>query len=133
MLLLRGDTMNGSQEVLNFINDIYDSQPKENGEAIRRLFHSGYCYYFANMLKIAFGRGTVCLAYPFGHVVWLDTDGIAYDIEGVTISEYEKLVDIDCLPELKYSFMHIRGLNSPDDIKERIDILLLSHPEFIKQ
>lgn len=125
--------MDGSPEVMNFIDDIYASQPEENSEAIRELFHCGYCYYFANMLKIAFGRGTVCLAYPFGHVVWLDTDGIAYDIEGVSISEYEKLVDIDCMEELKYDFMHIRGLNSPPDIKERLDILLEQHPEFIKQ
>ena len=125
--------MEGSPEVLNFINDIYDSQPEENSEAIRHLFHCGYCYYFASMLKTAFGRGTICLAYPFGHIVWLDTDGIPYDIEGVTISEYEKLVDIDCLPELKHDFMHIRGLKSPPDIKERVDILLKDHPEFIKQ
>lgn len=124
--------MNGSTEVLNFINDIYTSQPEENGEAIRHLFHCGYCYYFANMLKLAFGKGTVCLAYPFGHIVWVDTDGIAYDIEGVSISEYEKLIDIDCIPELKYDFMHIRGLSSPINIKEQVDSFIEKHPEYIK-
>lgn len=131
--IVNGHPVNASQEVIDFIDDIYASQPREHNEAIRSLFHNGYCYYFANMLKMAFGRGTVCLAYPFGHIVWLDTDGIAYDIEGVTISEYEKLVDIECLPELKYDFMHVRGLQSPPDIKERVDKLLLEHPEFIKR
>lgn len=124
--------MDKSTEVLKFIDEIYASQPKENREAIRRLFHCGYCYYFANMLKLAFNRGTVCLAYPFGHVVWLDVDGVAYDIEGVTASEYEKLVDIDCFPELKYDFMHVDGLISPPDIRERVDIFLKVHPELIK-
>lgn len=124
--------MDNSNEVLDFINDIYNSQPEENGEAIRALFHNGYCYYFAQMLKMAFNRGIVCLAYPFGHIVWLDDDGKAYDIEGISISEYEKLVDIDCLPELKYDFMHVRGLDSLTDIRERVDALLKEHPEFIK-
>lgn len=125
--------MEGSPEVLNFINDIYASQAEENWEVIRELFRCGYCYYFANILKIAFGRGSVCLAYPFGHIIWLDTDDVPYDIEGVASLEYEKLIDIDCIEELKYDFMHIRGLHSPPDTKQRVDILIAQHPEFIKQ
>ncbi len=123
----------GSPDVMAFIGAIYDSRPEEHAEAVRGFLRSGYCYYFAHMLKLAFGRGTVCLAYPLGHAVWLDEDGIPYDAEGVCMSEYEKLVDIDCLPELKYDFMHVPELASPPDIRERVDMLLEKHPEFIKQ
>lgn len=119
-------------DVLQFIDGIYASQPKENAEAIRSLFHNGYCYYFANMLKMAFRRGTVCLAYPLGHIVWVDTDGTPYDIEGISISEYEALVDVDCVTELKYDFMHVNGLQSPKNIRELVEKSMAEHPEYIK-
>ncbi len=122
----------GDPAVLSFIDGIYESQPKENAEAIQALFHNGYCYYFAHMLRRAFSRGTVCLAYPFGHVVWLDEDGVAYDVEGVSCSEYEKLIDIDCIPELKHDFMHVDGMRSPMDIRQRVEAIIKDHPAYVK-
>lgn len=71
-------------EVLKFIGDFagYDKLPEYNWEVIRKKFRAGYCYYFAHMLRNAFERGEVCWAAPFSHVVWVDTDGTPYDIEG---------------------------------------------------
>lgn len=122
----------GDGQVLDFINNIYEGRTPEECEAIRTLFRAGYCYYFANMLKLAFGRGTVCLAYPFAHVVWADDDGTAYDAEGSYEGGCEMLVDIGCVPGLKLGFMHVPGLESPADIREQVDEAIKKHPEFIK-
>lgn len=84
-----------NMEVIKFIDSITDF-PDRNGkvsENIEHLFCAGYCYYFANMLQLAFG-GTVCWVQDKGHVVWLDgTDvfnDIAYDVTGV-YTDYERL------------------------------------------
>lgn len=58
-------------------------QGAENSETIRNLFSSGYCYHFALILQHCFKRGDVCLAYPFGYMVWRDVNGVVYGIEGV--------------------------------------------------
>ena len=50
-------------------------------EEFRKLFTQGYCWHFAKMLQATFGRGTVCVAFHIAHMVWVDTDGTAYDIE----------------------------------------------------
>lgn len=64
---------------LDFINEF-----RGDSEDIRSKFRNGYCYYFAKMLKITYGRGDICLTAPFGHFVWVDeTDDKAYDIEGL--------------------------------------------------
>ena len=39
------------------------------------------------MLKLAFKRGEVCWAAPYGHMVWVDDDGIPYDISGLDDSD----------------------------------------------
>lgn len=56
-------------QVIQFIAGfLYDT--KSNGSAVLQdVFLSGYCYYFAVMLKTAFGRGTVCQTYPSSHMV----------------------------------------------------------------
>lgn len=56
-------------------------------EAIRYLFHAGYCYHFAVILKEMFG-GTITWHKGFSHIVWtndkvITKDSIFYDIEGV--------------------------------------------------
>ena len=72
------------EQVLHFIYDFRTMQKSEAAEeAIYTQFESGYCYYFAHMLKLAFKRGEVCWAAPYGHMVWVDDDGIPYDISGV--------------------------------------------------
>lgn len=99
------------EEVIQFIADILYHQGPENAECIRRLFRAGYCYYFANILYDAFKRGTVCLAYPFGHIVWVDTNAIAYDIEGVN-QEYQALIPIEKLGNGINDFRHVSGISS---------------------
>lgn len=83
------------EEVLRFI---YDFSVKQGyGEAEKVLYQqfiSGYCYYFACMLKAAFNRGEVCWAAPYGHIVWVDENDIPYDISGVNKSETD-----DYIPE----------------------------------
>lgn len=80
------------QEVLKFIDDFknHSNIPYE----IERLFRSGYCYYFAHILKDAFNRGEVCWCAPLGHIVWTDTDGVSYDIEGINNSECLEYIPI---------------------------------------
>ena len=76
------------EQVLQFIYDFRTMQKSEAAEeAIYTQFESGYCYYFAHMLKLAFKRGEVCWAAPYGQMVWVDDDGIPYDISGVDDSD----------------------------------------------
>lgn len=71
-------------------------------------FRAGYCYFFAHMLQDAFQRGTVCLAAPFSHWVWEDTDKQLYDIGGLYDGEA-----LYFIPEEEYtlddidSFFHL--------------------------
>lgn len=76
-------------DVLAFITDMscHSAVNEQEYEALRSTFRAGYCYYFAHMLKLAFNRGEVCWAAPFGHFVWVDDNGVPYDIEGVNFGE----------------------------------------------
>ena len=67
-----------------FIDDFMGAQfgERHTQDKFREKFKNGYCYYFAHMLKLAFNRGEVCWAAPNSHFVWVDDDGIAYDIDG---------------------------------------------------
>lgn len=60
-------------------------------------FNNGYCFHFANMLKTTFDRGGLCLTYPYSHFVWMDDDGLAYDINGVYVKEAHD-DDIEYIP-----------------------------------
>lgn len=66
----------------------------ESEDVLYKQFSSGYCYYFAHMLQAAFGRGEVCWAAPYGHIVWVDEGGTPYDISGVNDSDTK-----DYIPE----------------------------------
>ena len=115
---------NASKQVLYFIFDMMYHEGEDNDEVIRHLFHNGYCYYFANMLKLAFNRGEVCWAAPFGHFVWKDDNGICYDIEGVTISEAEYYIPVSYIEDGIKDFLHIRDVfynASQDDISRWIN------------
>lgn len=103
---------NANLQVLYFIADIlYHSINLANSEIIRSLFHNGYCYYFANMLKIAFNRGEICWAAPYGHFVWQDDNGVCYDIEGVTISEADYFIPVSYIGDGIKDFLHIRDVS----------------------
>ena len=75
---------NAKTEPEKFINNFMDSgyASEDDMMKLREKFRNGYCYYFATILKTAFNRGEICWTAPFGHFVWVDTDGKAYDIEG---------------------------------------------------
>lgn len=76
-----GDYSRYNEQVVTFIaNILYDKRNEQ--DTIRSFFRAGYCYYFANLLKTAFGRGIICQAEPFGYMVWVDEDGCAYDVNG---------------------------------------------------
>ena len=98
-------------QVIYFIADILYHMGNDNTETIRTLFHSGYCLYFAEMLKTAFNRGEVCWAAPFGHFVWKDDNDVCYDIEGVTISEADYFIPVSFLGNALDDFRHVRGVS----------------------
>ena len=105
-------TPEASEEVLRFIgNFTFHEVPEQNlndsYEAIRSTFRAGYCYYFAVMLQTAFKRGTIAQAYPFAHIVWVDYDGIPYDIEGVYCGEAEKYIQVEELGDSLEGFKHV--------------------------
>lgn len=98
------------ESVLKFIENFRTyCGPGLSAETIRRVFRGGYCYYFAHMLKIAFHRGTVCVAYPFGHVVWKDINGVSYDIEGEYTGEVEAIIPMSYFGEAYKDFTHVEG------------------------
>lgn len=77
--------------------------------AITTLFSSGYCYYFALMLKDAFPEGEICWAAPFGHIVFLYQD-VAYDIDGLYAGESNLFVPVSRLGQAIDDFRHIPGV-----------------------
>lgn len=67
-------------DVINFIADmLYNTGPDPH--AIHRLFKCGYCYHFAVILQNEFG-GEICWIRGCSHMVWVDENRLAYDIEG---------------------------------------------------
>lgn len=96
----------GNETVIRFIADI--AWNASDTDCIHELFAAGYCYYFAAMLRIAFKRGSICHAYPYSHVVWVDEDEIAYDIDGIC-KEYKELIPIDGYGKILNSFRRVPG------------------------
>jgi len=105
------------KDVLSFIYDIdnkstqYDSNIKEKIYFFRTpaeiMFADGYCYYFALILKDAFG-GSIMWHKNHGHIVWMDENKICYDIYGV-FDDYGEgdIVPISELGEKLIYFKHI--------------------------
>ena len=107
------------EQVLQFIYDFRTMQKSEAAEdAIYTQFESGYCYYFAHMLKLAFKRGEVCWAAPYGHMVWVDDDGIPYDISGVDDSDTNDYIPEFMMESTVKDFRHVPGVvNNTTDQK----------------
>jgi len=108
-IAVQSDNPKASREILDFINGFVGPNAQRK-KILSEVFTQGYCYYFALILKDAFGE---MIAYiqrdGLHHIVWLDTrengSGLAYDIDGV-VEEYEFLVPaIDLLSDLE-SFRH---------------------------
>ncbi len=107
--------------VIQFIADFLCHTGDDGVEAIEKLFVSGYCYYFAVILKVAFKRGEICQAYPYGHIVWVDVTGIAYDITGIA-QDYEEVIPIANYGIALNTFRHVPGEVMPT-IDEEIYIV----------
>lgn len=123
-----------NMKVIKFIDDVV-SFPDLDGsvsENIDHLFIAGYCYYFASMLKIAFG-GKVCWAQDRGHIVWVDCDDdvsfddlqclTAYDITGVC-EDYKRLWPIEYLGNMILNYKHNDlECTGPDDFREWCEVV----------
>ena len=115
-----------NRKVIEFICNFnwHGKNSSDEVEIIRKQFRAGYCFYFANILKIAFGRGEVCWCAPYGHICWVDDDGFPYDIEGVCDSDCDYFIPVSYMGDTILDFMHIpnKVFNaSEDDIKRIID------------
>lgn len=75
------------------------------------------------MLKVAFNRGEICLAAPFGHIVWVDDD-IAYDVEGCSTVEYIYLIPIAYLDNNIEDFMYVPEKTSKLTKERCLEIIL---------
>ena len=109
--------------VLYFIAEMRSHLSDEGDEQMYKLFTAGYCYYFAVMLKAAFDRGHICVAAPFGHIVWVDENDIAYDYNGVNV-RYECLIPVEALGNGLEDFLHVKGkthTNTQEEIQALMD------------
>ena len=95
--------------VLGFIFDAMQHCGRENEEVVYNFFRRGYCYYFAHMLKLAFRRGTVCVAAPLGHFVWMDDNGVPYDADGVNESCCQAYIPEEFMGDMVKDFLHVKG------------------------
>lgn len=106
-------------QVLDFIYRFRTSQIKsipDSERILKNQFLNGYCYYFAAMLKTAFKRGEICWAAPSNHIVWMDENGVPYDIGGVTVEKAEDWIPEYMLGNTLRDFLHI-----PGDLQETTD------------
>ncbi len=110
-------------QVLQFIYKFLMHGGEENAEVIRNQFRNGYCYYFAHMLQTAFNRGTVCIAAPIGHFVWMDENQVPYDIEGVNESDCDCYIPESFLGDMVKDFLHVPGVEH-GSTKEEINHLI---------
>ena len=97
------------ENVLDFIDKFALSKGADAyNNVIQPLFRSGYCYYFAIMLKDAFNdEGELCLCCPYGHIVWM-YKGVPYDIEGVYNGEADLFIPLRFLSTVDImSFKHV--------------------------
>lgn len=80
-----------NKDILTFIGKIALHSGKEHEEIIRSLFADGYCYYFALMLKDAFG-GELKWHKFYSHIVFEDKAGVIYDIDGVFYEQSKNMI-----------------------------------------
>ena len=135
-------SIRGNSSVIRFINQfktLFKELTIEETDTIEKVFRNGYCYYFAIMLKDAFNRGEVCMTYDCKHVVWIDDDNVAYDINGIfgwytDTSNKDNywnglLVPVEKIPNYIESFKHIpdkpgtdrAGMEEFDNVKKDME------------
>lgn len=108
------------RDVLTFIsatNQYSEGTSVDNGfrSPIEKLFSSGFCYYFAIMLRDAFGGKIVQKFHDdlYPHIFWMDENEVLYDIYGV----YDDCNAKECVPieemdeESLAEFRHIPNMD----------------------
>lgn len=97
--------------VLAFINNVacYHHADLMKQSAVYELFSSGYCFYFAVMLREAFQRGEVCWCAPYGHICWVDNNGLAYDIYGICDAPADYFIPVSYIKDGLADFKHVPG------------------------
>lgn len=103
----------GDKSIVEFIANfrffaVRDVEYVQSSETICSMFEKGYCYYFAKILEEAFPGGTICLCYPYGHIVYVHKE-VAYDIGGVSDAEAEYYVPISVVGRGTHIFKHVPG------------------------
>lgn len=98
------------EKVLSFIAGMHDKATENvEDDSLYNVFENGYCYYFAQILNLAFpSLGEIFWIRNRGHIVWQSlSTGICYDISGI-YTDYEEndLVEINKLGHLVVDFLH---------------------------
>ena len=109
----------GDEKVMDFIHrfiTLFDRLTTTESNVVASVFSQGFCYYFAIILKEAFGCGDICITSDCTHVVWVYKN-IAYDIGGV-YNKYPRsanignfyngnLIPISMVPHYVDSYKHV--------------------------
>lgn len=131
----------GDKKVMDFIDNfatLFGMLHPDETKAISKVFSNGYCYYFAHILKEAFGCGEIYMTANDAHIVWMYKN-IAYDIYGV-FNKYPRsanngnfyhgeLIPIAMLPNYMDSFKHVvpgttkKGMAERQAVQKIIDAM----------
>lgn len=116
--LANGEWKKGEQEevkkVLSFISGMHSKATEDSEEdSLYNVFENGYCYYFAQILNLAFpALGNVFWIRNYGHIVWQSRfSHICYDISGIYVDyKDEDLVEVARLGNLLKDFQHTNSV-----------------------
>ena len=73
-----------NDQVIEFIANMRYSLFPNGSDDLGKFFLSDYQFYFAAILKVAFGRGDIRFDIDTGTIVWFDTEhNVAYNYDGV--------------------------------------------------
>ena len=119
--------------ILDYINDLRTNRRTLNDnemDGVHKLFRSGYCYIFAEILQRLYPGGQIMLCFPKSHVVYQYKNQL-YDIEGeMDPSKVDYVfipftVDIfgkTLYNKVKKSFQHVVTDEYPIKMEEMIQI-----------
>lgn len=110
-------------QVLGIYNETYGIDKSDIAEGIHSHYRSGYCYFFAHMLKAAFNRGQVCWAVPTSHVCFMDEDGIVYDCDGKYSGEAYDMIPEKYCGNILEGYKHLPGYNHFVTREEIIEVV----------
>lgn len=81
-------------DIIQFIADLRFRNGMKESKLIQNLCTAGCCFYFACMLQDIFGLQP-CIVFKSKHVVAVDDNGIAYDINGIFDTTHCNLISTD--------------------------------------